>query len=102
MKQHTILIIEDDDLQYEIYEETLAAYRLIRAKNGSEALAQIPRVRPDLSSSTMFCLKANSVSISFPSSRNCCRLFRLSLFRAHWKCINNLKRSRGRAALIIA
>ncbi|MGA2802394.1 MAG: response regulator [Verrucomicrobiota bacterium] len=48
MKQHTILIIEDDDLQYEIYEETLAAYRLIRAKNGSEALAQIPRVRPDL------------------------------------------------------
>jgi DNA-binding NtrC family response regulator len=48
MKQHTILIIEDDDLQYEIYEEALATYRLIRAKNGSEALAQIPQVRPDL------------------------------------------------------
>jgi DNA-binding NtrC family response regulator len=48
MKQHTILIIEDDDLQYEIYEESLAAYKLIRAKNGSEALAQIPRVQPNL------------------------------------------------------
>ena len=48
MNQHTILIIEDDDLQYEIYEEALATYRLIRAKNGSEALAQIPKVRPDL------------------------------------------------------
>ena len=48
MNQHTILIIEDDDLQYEIYEEALAAYKLIHAKNGSEALAQIPQVRPNL------------------------------------------------------
>ena len=48
MNQHTILIIEDDDLQYEIYEEALATYKLIRAKNGSEALAQIPQVRPNL------------------------------------------------------
>ena len=48
MKQHTILIIEDDDLQYEIYEESLAAHKLVRAKNGSEALAQIPRVQPNL------------------------------------------------------
>jgi len=48
MNQHTILIIEDDDLQYEIYEEALATYKLIHVKNGSEALAQIPKVRPDL------------------------------------------------------
>ncbi len=48
MNQHTILIVEDDDLQYEIYEEALAAYQLIRAKNGSGALAQIPQVRPNL------------------------------------------------------
>jgi DNA-binding NtrC family response regulator len=48
MNQHTILIIEDDDLQYEIYEEALATYKLIRAKSGSGALAQIPQVRPDL------------------------------------------------------
>ena len=48
MNQHTILIIEDDDLQYEIYEEALATYKLIRVKNGSEALVQISQVRPDL------------------------------------------------------
>jgi hypothetical protein len=35
----TILIIEDDDLQYEIYEEALADYQLMRAKTGSDALA---------------------------------------------------------------
>jgi len=44
----TILIIEDDDLQYEIYEEALGQYRLIRVKNVSEALARIPRERPDI------------------------------------------------------
>ena len=36
-----ILIIEDDDLQYEIYEEALSKYELIRVSNGTEALAQI-------------------------------------------------------------
>jgi DNA-binding NtrC family response regulator len=41
-----LLIIEDDDLQYEIYEDALAKYTLVRAKNGSEALSQIPRVLP--------------------------------------------------------
>ena len=44
----TILIIEDDDLQYEIYEEALPAYRLVRAKNGSEALARIPNCAPEV------------------------------------------------------
>jgi len=44
----TLLVIEDDDLQYEIYEETLSSYKLMRAKSGSEALAQIPKARPDL------------------------------------------------------
>lgn len=39
----TLLIIEDDDLQYEIYEEALSKFNLIRARNGSEALAQIPQ-----------------------------------------------------------
>jgi DNA-binding NtrC family response regulator len=48
MNQRTILIVEDDDLQYEIYEEALTAYKLIRVKNGSEALVQIPQVRPNL------------------------------------------------------
>ena len=48
MNTATILIIEDDDLQYEIYEEALAKHRLIRAKSGSEALKQIPQNRPDV------------------------------------------------------
>ena len=43
-----ILIIEDDDLQYEIYEDALAKYELIRASNGTEALARIASDRPDV------------------------------------------------------
>jgi DNA-binding NtrC family response regulator len=43
----TILIVEDDDLQYEIYEEALANYQLVRAKTGSEALTQIPGCKPE-------------------------------------------------------
>ena len=35
-------------LQYEIYEEALAKYQLVRVKNGSEALARIPRDPPDV------------------------------------------------------
>jgi DNA-binding NtrC family response regulator len=37
-----IMIIEDDDLQYEIYEEALGKYRLTRATSGSDALKKIP------------------------------------------------------------
>ena len=48
MTPPTILVIEDDDLQYEIYEEALANYALARVRNGSEALASIPKVQPDL------------------------------------------------------
>ena len=48
MNPPIILIVEDDDLQYEIYEEALAKYKLVRVKNGSEALAQIPRQPPDI------------------------------------------------------
>jgi len=42
MNAPNILIIEDDDLQYEIYEEALAKYRLMRVSNCSEALKKIP------------------------------------------------------------
>src|SRR6185436_1245963 len=45
--QTTILIVEDDDLQYEIYEEALAAYHLVRVTKGSDALKQIPKDPPD-------------------------------------------------------
>jgi len=48
MKPPLILVIEDDDLQYEIYEEALSKYQLIRATSGSEALQRIPATPPDL------------------------------------------------------
>ena len=48
MNAPTLLIVEDDDLQYEIYEEALAHYRLVRVQNGSQALTSIPQTRPDL------------------------------------------------------
>ncbi len=47
MNPPALLVVEDDDLQYEIYEEALRSYQLLRVKSGSEALAQIPRARPD-------------------------------------------------------
>jgi DNA-binding NtrC family response regulator len=43
-----ILIIEDDDFQYEIYEETLGQYRLTRATSGSEALKKLSGDPPNL------------------------------------------------------
>jgi len=48
MNTATILIVEDEDLQFEIYEKALAKYELIRARNGSEALAKIPGHVPSL------------------------------------------------------
>jgi DNA-binding NtrC family response regulator len=48
MNAATILIIEDDHLQYEIYEDALSKYTLVRVTNGTEALAQIPVHTPDL------------------------------------------------------
>ncbi len=48
MSTPTVLIIEDDDLQYEIYEEALSKYRLVRVTSGSEALACIPQHPPDV------------------------------------------------------
>ena len=46
MKQQSILIVEDDDLQYEIYEEALNQYQLTRATSGSAALAEVARHPP--------------------------------------------------------
>lgn len=48
MNKPHILIIEDDDLQYEIYEDALGDYRLTRAITGSDALAAIARETPNL------------------------------------------------------
>jgi DNA-binding NtrC family response regulator len=46
--QPHLLIIEDDDLQYEIYEEALSQFRLTRVTTGSAALELLPRLQPDL------------------------------------------------------
>ena len=48
MNNPHVLIIEDDDLQYEIYEEALAKYRLTRLTRGSDALTLIPKDPPDV------------------------------------------------------
>jgi len=45
--QPHVLVIEDDDLQYEIYEEALRRFRLTRVKTGSAALALLPSLQPD-------------------------------------------------------
>ncbi|PYI89719.1 MAG: response regulator receiver protein [Verrucomicrobia bacterium] len=41
MNAPQILIVEDDDLQYEIYEDALAQYRLERVRTASEALTAL-------------------------------------------------------------
>lgn len=46
MTSPTLIVIEDDDFQYEIYEEALSKYNLVRARSGNEALKQIPAHRP--------------------------------------------------------
>lgn len=47
MKPH-ILIIEDDDLQYEIYEESLSQYRLTRVSKCSACLPIVAQDPPNL------------------------------------------------------
>lgn len=48
MSRKRILIVEDDDLHYELYQEALADYDLYRATTASAALASLPKERPDL------------------------------------------------------
>jgi DNA-binding NtrC family response regulator len=48
MKKERILILEDEDLQYEIYEEALADYEIARAVSAKQALESISRNPPDL------------------------------------------------------
>ena len=43
-----VLIIEDEDLQYEIYEDALEDFELVRATRGSEALEIMAQHVPDL------------------------------------------------------
>jgi DNA-binding NtrC family response regulator len=43
-----ILIVEDDDLQYELYEEALKGYELVRFSKASEALQVLAVTQPQL------------------------------------------------------
>jgi len=47
MSKPTLLIIEDDDLQYEIYAEALADYNLVRATTASKGLELAGKQAPD-------------------------------------------------------
>lgn len=48
MDKPRILIIEDEDMQAEIYEDALSDYVLSRARSGAEALAKLPKIAPHL------------------------------------------------------
>jgi len=48
MESIPILVVEDDDLQYEIYEEALGDYQLHRASTASDALRRLPEIQPRL------------------------------------------------------
>lgn len=48
MTTPSILIIEDDDLQYEIYEDALSAYQLVRTRTASDALGLVAVNPPNL------------------------------------------------------
>lgn len=48
MKHGKILIIEDDDLQYEIYEDALSAFELTRVLTGSDALQMASKNPPNV------------------------------------------------------
>jgi DNA-binding NtrC family response regulator len=48
MDKPRILIIEDDDLQYELYEEALSDYELTRVSTGSDALGIAAQTPPKI------------------------------------------------------
>lgn len=48
MNKPRLLILEDDDLQYELYEETFSDYELVRTTTAKEALRLIAKQPPNL------------------------------------------------------
>jgi DNA-binding NtrC family response regulator len=48
MKRSKILVVEDDDLQYEIYEDALADYELTRVLTGTEAIHEASKNPPNI------------------------------------------------------
>lgn len=48
MKNIRILVVEDDDLQFELYEDALSGFDLARVRTGSEALLDAAKMAPRL------------------------------------------------------
>jgi DNA-binding NtrC family response regulator len=48
MDKIRVMIIEDEDLQYEIYEECLGQFELKRARSGTEAIKYAPNFVPEV------------------------------------------------------
>ena len=48
MNKPRILVIEDDDLQYELYEDILSGYELVRVRTGNQALESAAEQPPNL------------------------------------------------------
>ncbi len=48
MKKPCILVVEDDDLQYELYEDALGDYELLRVRTGAEALEVAAKSTPNM------------------------------------------------------
>lgn len=48
MERKRILVVEDDDLHYELYQEALEDYEVVRTRTVSAALKDLFRIRPHL------------------------------------------------------
>ena len=47
MNKPRLLVIEDDDLQFELYEEALSDYEIVRVRTGSDALEAAAKQAPN-------------------------------------------------------
>src|SRR5687768_10723546 len=47
MSKPRILVIEDDDLQYELYEDALSDYEIVRVRTGADALIAAAKESPN-------------------------------------------------------
>ena len=90
MSTPRILIVEDDDLQYEIYEDALGAYELVRATTGRAALRRIREKAPNLIILDHV-LDDGELGLEYcRNQRNSCPTCRLSSCRGCCKCSSNL------------
>ena len=44
MSKPRILVIEDDDLQYELYEDALSDYEIVRVRTGADQMRRVGQV----------------------------------------------------------